>query len=269
MRFLLFTASLAFAADHHAAQRAVEGRLLSQYQLSDLNPGRPTIGSIVIVTKAGLEASPVSVTPTAGATWDHGRMKPTFSTTTMNWQLKMPVNPGQRVYITKIEAKDTHVVFDLSLPEAVNGVYFRGTVHFDFGKGYLNSPDFALIDRTVHEVLQIERPPAVTRGGRPQPRGGGGGGQPSYGATPNPPPPSSYTEPLPPPPVPPPASPAGLRQPSQAANVTPGMSAAQVKAALGPPDRVVKFGSKEVQYFGNLKVTILDGKVTDVVRTQP
>ena len=60
------------------------------------------------------------------------------------------------------------------------------------------------------------------------------------------------------PPQPPPA------EPRHTVEIVPGMAMQQVKAAMGSPDRVVKLGSKEIQFFGKLKVTFVNGKVADV-----
>ncbi len=59
----------------------------------------------------------------------------------------------------------------------------------------------------------------------------------------------------PPPPPPPP-------QPTQ--EVTLGATIAQVRQALGPPERVADLGPKQIYIYPNLKVTFIDGKVTDV-----
>ena len=43
-----------------------------------------------------------------------------------------------------------------------------------------------------------------------------------------------------------------------------GQTTDQVVAALGPPSKIVKLGSKEIYVYKDLKVTFVDGKVSDV-----
>ena len=52
----------------------------------------------------------------------------------------------------------------------------------------------------------------------------------------------------------------------QAASVTIelGRTTDQVAAGLGQPDKVVKLGAKEIYVYKNVKVTFLNGKVSDV-----
>jgi hypothetical protein len=38
----------------------------------------------------------------------------------------------------------------------------------------------------------------------------------------------------------------------------------QVVAALGQPQKVVQLGTKEIDYYPDMKVTFIKGKVTDV-----
>jgi len=61
------------------------------------------------------------------------------------------------------------------------------------------------------------------------------------------------------PPPPPPDEPAAAPP-----TISLGQTKDQVKAAFGTPDRVVKLGTKEIEYFKDMKVTFVNGKVTDV-----
>ena len=243
------------AADHRAEQGTLEQRLMGRYKLSDSNPSRTTAGSLVILTKAGFECSPYGqIMPSA--TWDHGRvkssaLKKSFLTNSMPGLVRIPLDVGTRLYVTKIEAKDTYVNFEVAVAQAVEGVYYRSSIHFEFGKTYLDSLDFATIERTIADVLEIE-----------QQGGGRGGARPA--STPTPQQPQVFPD-TPPPPPPPPTVGGSPAAPSQGAvQIQPGMSVAEVQSALGKPDKITKFGAKEVQLFGKLKVTFLNGKVSDI-----
>jgi len=48
------------------------------------------------------------------------------------------------------------------------------------------------------------------------------------------------------------------------ATVSFGMTPAQVESALGKPSKVIELGSKKIFVYSDIKVTFMDGKVTDV-----
>ena len=59
-------------------------------------------------------------------------------------------------------------------------------------------------------------------------------------------------------------APAAPDQPAPGATVTLGMSAAEVHRVLGNPKQTFNLGSKQIEVFPNLKVTYVNGGVTDV-----
>jgi len=67
----------------------------------------------------------------------------------------------------------------------------------------------------------------------------------------------------PPPPIAPPPPPADepIAPPP---TISLGQTKDQVQASFGQPVRVVKLGTKEIEYFKDMKVTFVNGKVTDV-----
>jgi outer membrane protein assembly factor BamE (lipoprotein component of BamABCDE complex) len=60
--------------------------------------------------------------------------------------------------------------------------------------------------------------------------------------------------PIPPPP-PPPAAPKTIAL---------GQTKDQVAAILGQPDKIANLGSKEIDYYSDMKVIFANGKVTDI-----
>ncbi len=48
---------------------------------------------------------------------------------------------------------------------------------------------------------------------------------------------------------------------TETVSVAVGQTAAQVKAAMGPPTKIVNLGPKTIYFFGSTKVTLVDGKV--------
>jgi hypothetical protein len=52
--------------------------------------------------------------------------------------------------------------------------------------------------------------------------------------------------------------------PVETRTVSPGDTREQVVAALGQPQNIAKVGSKEIYIYKDLKVTLIDGKVSDI-----
>lgn len=52
--------------------------------------------------------------------------------------------------------------------------------------------------------------------------------------------------------------------PPEPQQIEKGQTPDQVKAALGSPDKIVNLGSKQIYVYKDLKVTFLNGKVSDV-----
>jgi hypothetical protein len=252
--------------ENPAGKEAVERFLLGKYVVSAFNPGRgPSPGGVVVqVMKPGLESAPATaITP--AFSYSNGRIKKLLAT--MALKDLAPIPYQSRLYITKIEARDNHVVFDLVTTEPYDGVWFKSALHVDLPKGYLDNPDMKAIDATIAEVLVIEQA---------QQNAGGGGGAPppqqrqqrqqqapaqQYNAPapvndpPPPPPPPAASVSDPPPPPAPPAAPVELKV---------GMTAAQVKSAMGNPTNIVKAGPKEIYFYTGIKVTLVNGKVTSI-----
>jgi hypothetical protein len=173
---------------------------------------------------------------------------------------------GEKVYVTKIEIKDS-VNFDL-VSDPINDVIYKAEVRFQFPKG--TAPDSAKADQLAGEVFTISQD---------NPQGGGGatGGQASAGQTPGgqaptgqtpapapaPAPAAEAQQPaLPPiePPPPPPDAPA-----APPPTVSLGMTIDQVVAILGQPKLVLEPAkNKKIYNYAGLKVTFVDGKVSDI-----
>ena len=201
-----------------------------------------------------------------------GRLSRTLKAVTMAERL-VPFPAGTRMIVTKIEANDSHVSFDLITADPLEGTYFKTAVHFDFGKGYLTPPDFARIDSAVAGLFSIEQEnaqqqqqqPPQQQQGYPPPRQQQ---QQQQGYPPQqqqqqqqqapvtePPPPPAPPVSEPPPPPAPPAAPVEIKV---------GMTGDQVRASMGPPDSPPSSGAKEILVYKDIKVTLVNGKVTNV-----
>lgn len=97
----------------------------------------------------------------------------------------------------------------------------------------------------------------VRQGGAPAAVADSASGQSSSDAALPPPPPS------PPPPPPPPPPPADAVAPPPV-TISLGDTKDKVVTAFGQPERIVHLGAKEIDYYKDMKVTLVNGKVTDV-----
>ena len=117
------------------------------------------------------------------------------------------------------------------------------------------------LDRIPEQVLKLQSTsPAIPAGGGERSSPAGPSGFPAGSSTAFPPPGGALSQPAP-----------EMQQMPQEASAQPapttielGQTKDQVVAALGPPVKMLKLGNKDIYVYENLKVTFLDGKVSDV-----
>jgi hypothetical protein len=169
------------------------------------------------------------------------------------------LSPNERVYVLKIEVKDASILLgvqscgtcDPNLPDPEH-VPARANVTFQLGKPYLSAATPAQVEEIIGHVFAPGSADApVSNQSAPM--------------APIPPPaqsqPAAPMAPIPPPPPPPDATPAPAAAPAE---VKIGQTTDQVKAALGAPLQIFNLGPKVVYKYKSLKVTFVNGKVSDV-----
>jgi hypothetical protein len=155
---------------------------------------------------------------------------------------------GEKFWITGVAVqKDGILVSTISDP--YNDVRFYGDIKFLFAKGSVPPPDDFV--KTVAEVITVQPPDDQAQGGQnnqSQPAQAAGSA-----AAPAPPPAPMAAIPPPPPPTdaPPPT-------------IAIGQTEDQVTAAFGQPLRAAKLGAKKILYYKDMKVTLTNGKVSNV-----
>jgi hypothetical protein len=176
-----------------------------------------------------------------------------------------PFVQGEKLYVTKIEVKDNIVLTLVS--DAINNVTYKAEMRFPIAKG--TSPDATQADQMIAELF-TSAAPDTSQGDKQAPAAGAAAqtnqAQPAAAAEvapapiapPPPPPQDPALAPIAPPP-PPPDAPAA---PPQTLGL--GMTIDQVVAILGQPQRVANLGTKQIYSYKDLKVTFVDGKVTDI-----
>ena len=242
-----------FAAPQAQVQKAGwEQQLRKQYVASRLgsNGVVSQAGTVLVIQQDNVKSNPADRQLYWGNAFKKGgRVKQPFLGEVNYSPMKdvaRLLQVGEKAYITRVEIKAAEVVFQIQTcgacdPAAVdpNDPPYRASVAFQFAKGYLPTADFKEVQETIGEVFAIDNsapqaPVAVESA--PQA-------------------PAAMVEPLPPPPAAPPAEPP---------TISLGDSKEQVVAAIGQPDRVAKVGNKEICFYKDMKITFVDGKVSDI-----
>ena len=154
---------------------------------------------------------------------------------------------GEKFWVTAISVVDDGVVIQLYSDPYEDGRYF-GEVKFPYAKNAIPPAD--QIAASVADVLSVQ---------------GGDQTQQQAGAEPPPPPqpaPQPALAPIAPPPPPPDA--AAPPPTPVTKTIALGQTREQVVGTFGPPQKVVKLGAKEIDYYADMKVTFTNGKVSNV-----
>jgi hypothetical protein len=251
----------------------LEDQLKAQYTLvrMGMDSGGDAIvgeGTVLVIKKDGILSVPYRDQSVPTKYQDGAVRSPSTSTMGARGSLMGRIGKqqirlfqvGERVYPSKIAVnlpKD-QVTVGIIACDACNNVspttFYKADVVFQFSKGTLATTSLSQVEDTIAELLNIDDSPGdqgVGRGGNGNDTGlgnrndqqgrnqGGGVGQAQQQAQQQAPPP----------------------EPQQ---IEKGQSPDQVKAALGQPDKIVNFGSKQIFIYKDLKVTFLSGKVSDV-----
>ena len=159
---------------------------------------------------------------------------------------------GDKVYPNKIEvnvAKD-QVAMGIVACDTCNKTdpptYNKATVVFQFPKGSLANASAGSVEDTIGQLLAISSDDQKSQGDQQQ--GGDQGAQQQGG--------QDQQQAA--------QAPAADAPPAEPTSIEKGMTPDQVEAALGKPDKKVNLGSKQLYIYKDMKVTFLNGKVSDV-----
>jgi len=207
-------------------------------------------GTVLIVEKEGIGAIPAPPialgTTYFGNNLKDGRIRHDRTSELIqgNTAGLRELQVGERVYLTKVEVKDGGVTLVVEScgacdPAVVEPNPYLSGITFPFPKGYTETFSIDRIREAIAPVLSFA---------------GGSAGAP---AAPQPPPPVTDAAPpaaASPPDMPPPAP----------VKIELGQTVEQVTAAMGQPEKMVDLGSKKIYLYKDLKITFVDGKVSDV-----
>jgi len=156
---------------------------------------------------------------------------------------------GDKVYPSKIDvnaAKDTVSIGIVECDKCNKTdppTYNKAQVVFQFPKGSLAKASAGEVEDTIGQLLAISENTQDSQGGQQQ--GGQDQGQQAQGQ-------QAQQQPAEQQPAPEPQT------------IEKGQTTDQVQAALGKPDKIVNLGAKQLYIYKDMKVTFINGKVTDV-----
>jgi hypothetical protein len=245
----------------------LEDHLKAQYTLVKMgsDSGGDAIvaeGTVLVINKDGILSVPYGDQPVATKYQDGTVRSPSGATMGARGSLMGKVGKqqttrlfqvGEKVYPSKIAVnlpKD-QVTIGIIACDSCNNVspttFYKADVVFQFPKGTLATTSLSQVEDTIAELLNIDDSPGDQGGGQggnvkgagananDQQAGnpGGGGGQ-------------------------------AQQQAPAPQEIEKGQTPDQVKAVLGQPDKIVNFGAKQIYVYKDIKVTFINGKVSDV-----
>jgi hypothetical protein len=261
---ILLPCSAVLAQDNAAT---LQKKLETQYPVSKATADKTdlvTPGAVIVLEKDGLLMSATSGGQAASNTYKDGKISQGIWKVAklpgmggfMNHSGSTSVQTrtfvaGEKFWITKINIHDDSVVFEI-LSDPIQDVRYFSTLKFPLAKGSPIVSD--QIAGTIADVIKVDD--ANGGGGNaPQPGSKSGGAPPPPAAAEAP---AAPMAPIAPPPPPPDAAAAAPK------TIALKQTKEEVVANFGPPTKVVKLGTKEIDYYPDMKVTFVNNKVTDV-----
>ena len=211
---------------------------------NDLN-AKYKSGTILVIQKNGITGeAPNNLAPPCPSTWrDNALHAANAMCQVVEKNYSKALTTGEKVNPTSvvIHVKDEKVTVNFTECDSCNGgdaSSYRGTVTFVFPKGYLEGgADAGQIADVISQVLA---PPDPNADQNQQQQGGDQ---------------QQAQQPQQQQPQQPAAPPASIQL---------GQTIDQVQASFGPPEKIVNLGAKQIYVYKDLKVTFVNGKVTDV-----
>jgi hypothetical protein len=255
-----------FAVSVAAAQApTLQEQLAAQYKLVKMgsdSSGYSVVeeGTLLAVQKGGMVGVPYSDSSVQSNKYENGMVHPPNALLSKGIGFGMKrfgkeqttklFAKGDKVYPTKIDVnleKDT-VTMGIVACDKCNNVdpptYNKTNVVFVFAKGTLAKGNAAEVEDTIGQLLTVSTDDQQQAGGGQPQQSGDQGGQAA---------PQDQGQ----------AQPAAQPQ-AQPESIEMGMTPDQVVAAMGQPDKKVNLGTKQIYVYKDLKVTFMNGKVSDV-----
>ena len=220
-----------------------------------------TAGAVIDLTKDNLMMFGTDAKTPSTVLYKDGKFKSTGLASSQNMLNRFSKLPGQsgsgstnrtfvageKFWLIGVEVKDDGAVLEF-LSDAISDVRYRAFVKYPFPtKGTIPTPDVVMdqIAQTIKAEPTDSKDAAAAPAAAPA--------APAAAAAP-----VAAMAPIPPPP-PPTDAPAAAPK-----TIAVGQTKDEVTTNFGPPTKVVKLATKEIDYYPDMKVTFIKGKVSDV-----
>jgi hypothetical protein len=228
------------------APPSLQEQLEAQYQVARMSTANgctlTTPGTALTLQKPGVFAVPSASVVGCPTKYEEGKVKsPNVFCKALVKQNASSFQAGQTVYPLKIEVNPKQEKVSFSIASCDQGLSWKAEVVFQFAKDYLEKAGVTDVEDKISELLalagdnsqqaQAGAPPAGQDQSQPQPQ----------------PPPGDQASAQPPP-----------------VTIQIGQSLQDVEGALGQPEKKVNLGAKQIYVYKDLKITFVDGKVSDV-----
>jgi hypothetical protein len=251
--FLALAAALLFAFSGSSARAqapvSLQEQLAAQYKLVKMGSDSGGLavvepGTLLAIQKGGVLSVPWATMALCPAKFQDNSLHPSAGfCVAMVKNVSKYYQVGDKVYPTKIDVNldKAKISFTVVACDSCNGVNpptsMKGEVVFLFAKGYLEKADAGAVEDMIGQVFSISNDDQQGQGGDANQQDAGQQQ---------------------------PAQQEQQQQQAEPETIQLGMTPDQVQAALGKPDKIVKLGTKQIWVYKDLKVTFLNGKVSDV-----
>jgi len=225
----------------------LQEQLNAQYKLVKMGSDSGGIavvepGTLLAIQKGGVLSVPWKAVAVCPAKFQDNSLHPSVGFCAgMVKSVSKYYQVGDKVYPAKIEVNldKAKISFTVVACDSCNGVNpptsMKGEVVFQFAKGYLEKANAGEVEDTIGQVFAISD--------QDQQGQGNDAGQQQQGGQ---------------------QQPAQQEQQAEPQTIQLGMTTDQVQAALGKPEKIFNVGAKQIYVYKDVKVTFLNGKVSDV-----
>lgn len=244
---IIVAIAVTFAASVASAQGPVtlQEQLAAQYKLVRMGSDSGGIavvqpGTLLAIQKGGVLSVPWKAMALCPAKFQDNNLHPSAGMcAAMVKNVSKYFQKGDKVYPTKIDVNvdKAKISFTVVACDACNGVNpptsMKGEVVFQFARGYLEKGSVGEVEDTIGQVFAVAGDEQEGQGDQQQQ------GAQQQAAQPE-------------------------QQQAEPQTIQLGMTTDQVQAALGKPEKIVNLGPKQLYVYRDLKVTFINGKVSDV-----
>lgn len=242
--------SLPVSAQTTDQKELLEQKLNSQFKLTSINAEGDiaTAGSVLVLQKDDLQMCSTAAKVPPTNTYKGGKISFGFGAS-LAWVAvagdisQIPQRKfvkGEKFWVKNFDVQEDGVLFQF-YSDPINDIRYYGKLKFPYPKHTMPPADEMM--KTIAEAITVQ--PDENAGAQPAPASPPQTQQP-------------VMAPIPPPPPPPDAPPPAPK------TISLGMTKDAVVAILGQPQKIVNLGTKEIDYYPDMKVIFVHNKVTDV-----